>query len=158
MNAVKIEPLVANVRLPDPKDREIIKEFHTMGREFALAVGAYIQDNSSLFPQGTLSKKITDAEQTFVNNITKDLSNLHFHATSYDEMADNAVYYGVHLYCMVMQTEERYLESLKVSFKDVADSVDVAVSDEATMQAKLNVCEKYGFAPMARLLNLKMAA
>lgn len=146
-----------HVAKPNSIDRDVIKQLHDLGNSFQKAVGAYVSDNPNKFPSGTLTNMLTAEERKKVAGLTNDRSHVNPETMSVQEMDDHGIYYGVHLYCMYMQVQERYLASLKVPFKAIVDSINVDVSNEATVKQKLDACERYGFEPMAQLLKLKCA-
>lgn len=158
MTALSANTLTSNVVKPDAKDRDVIFELHELGRAFQNAVGAYMVDNPSKFPAGTLTKKINAQEDAVLKGLLNDRADVNHDTMSMQEMEDHGTYYGVHLHCLFMQIEERYLSELKVSFDEIADSIDLDVSDKAATDQKLVVCDRYGFEPIARLMKLKMAA
>lgn len=147
----------AHVAEPQAEDRQVILELHELGRAFQNAVGAYMSDNPSKFPKGTLTKILTSEENDVLKGLLNGRSHVNHNTMSAQEMEDHSTYYGTHLHCLFMKTEERYLESLSVPFNDIVDSIDVDVSDKAAVNAKLDVCERYGFQPIAELLMRKLS-
>jgi hypothetical protein len=141
----------------DLEDRVAIRRLHKIGRAFQLAIGAYEVDYQSQYEAGTQSKMITPEEDAFIRSITDQQSALDPAAMSMRDMEDHAIYYATYKYCMAMQTVERYLKPINVSFAQVADSVHVKVSNRKSVERQLAVCEKYGFGQLAQLLMMKRA-
>ncbi len=133
-------------------DRDTIAALHDLGQKFQNAVGAYMADNPAKFPAGTLRVTISPEDQNQLNALLNSRSNVDGRLT-FAAMEAQSTYVGLHIHCLFMKCAEQYLQSLNVPFDDIAASVDADITDADT---KLSVCERYGFAPMARLLNVKM--
>lgn len=158
MAIMHAQTFTAHVAEPMIGDREIISQLNELGHAFENAVGAYMVDHPALFPAGTLTEKLTSEEKIKLQGLVNDRSHVNSHIMTMEDMEAHSTYYGVHMRCLFMQAEERYLSSLNVSFKEVADSIDVDVSDRNKVASQLAVCKTYGFEPIAQLLNLKLAA
>lgn len=147
----------AHVAEPQAEDSQVIKELHDLGRAFTMATGAYMADNPSVFPQGTLSQKESKRDKEIRNGLVDAQASVQQKGDlSHTEMEDHIRYYATHLHCMFMKSEELYLEDLHVPFNAIADGLDIDVSDEADVSRKLEVCQRYGFTPIAQLLQRKL--
>ncbi len=148
----------AHVAEPAPEDREIIKELYELGHQFVKATGAYMADHPAMFPKGTLSDLQSKEDKARWHGLQNSKSNVDHHTMTMEDMEAHVTYYDTHENCMWMESEELYLESLSVPFNAIADSIDVDVSNKAEINKKLQVCERYGFKPIAQLLQRKLGA
>jgi hypothetical protein len=138
------------------EDRDVVQALHKLGSAFQNAVGAYMVDNPSRFPKGTLSKIISGEDDLDLHGLLNTRSNVD-ESLSIAEMEAQSTYVGLHIHCLFMKCAEQYLFTLGVPFKDIAGSVDVDLSDTEETARKLEVCDRYQLAPMKRFLELKQA-
>lgn len=152
----KNEPRLLKLPLVRNQDRDLIKDLHALGSLFQNAVGAYMTDNPSKFPKGTLGKLMSQEDEAVLHGLLNTRSDVD-ETMSMADMEAQSIHVGLHIHCLFMGCAEGYLQSLNIPFEAIADSVKVNVADKADITSKLDACDRYNLAPMKRFLELKLA-